>query len=134
MAKQYAMYSGSEHLREHPHISADGCLINPGDRHVHYHSRHLMTALPRTTLSQAPHVLRQAPHVERSVLHVVADIVSKRLGVFYALVEGANRARVGAGIVNRLALLQKLNGSIDVFRLGPVREGGRGEEDQRQRQ
>ena len=116
MAQQDAVDAGGEHLREHPGIGADRRLVDSGDRHVDDHGRRAMAALGRTALRQPAHVVRQPFDVERGVLHVVADVVGEGLGVFLALFEGAGRAGMRAGVIDRLTLFEKLDRPIDAFR------------------
>ena len=89
-----------------------------------------MAALCRTALGEAAHVFRQALDVEGRVLHVVADVIGIGLGIFDALFERARRAGMRARVINGLALLEKLDGPVDVFRFRPGCERGNGERQQ----
>jgi hypothetical protein len=55
------------------------------------------------------------------MLHVITDVVGIRLCVFLPLVETSLSAAVRAGVVNRLALPEQLDGAVDVLRLWRLR-------------
>ena len=124
MAQQHAVDAGGQHLRELPRIGADRRLVRPGDRHVHDDGGRAMAAFRRAALRQPAHIIRQALHVEGSVLHVVADVVRQCLGVLLTLFERSRRPRMGAGVIDGLALFEKLDGPVDALRFRGLRQRG----------
>src|SRR5262245_58852458 len=67
-----------------------------------------MAALRRPAIRQSLHESAQRSEVQRAVLHLVIDVIGPRLGHLLAFFITAMPARV----INRLALLQKLNRAI----------------------
>jgi hypothetical protein len=92
-----------EHLLEHPRVRADGRFIGAVDREVDDDRRRAVAALRRPALREAAHV------------------VGPRLRALDALLEAAVRPFVRAGVVDRLPLLEQLDGAVDSRRLRRLR-------------
>jgi hypothetical protein len=117
MTQEDPVDAGRQHLLEHPGVRAHRRFVGAVDRNVDDHRRRPMSTLRRPALHQALHVVGETLHVERRMLHVVADVISVGLRVFDALRVAAFRTVVRTGVVNRLALFQELDGSVDPLRL-----------------
>src|SRR2546425_569503 len=113
MRQNYAMYTGSEHLREHPRIRVNGCLVCAINRHIDNDRGRAMTAFGRTTGSKSLHVLGKTLDVIRRMFHVIADVVRIGLSVFLPLLETALRAGMRASVIDGLSLREQIDRSID---------------------
>ena len=122
MRQQHSVHTRRQHLIEHPRVCANRSLVEAVHRHIHDDCRGAMATFRRPALYQALHVFRESLDIERRVFHVVADVIGERLRVFDALFEGAGRARMRPGVVNRLAIRQQLKRSVDVLRLVRLRD------------
>ncbi len=120
-----------EHLLEHPRVRANRGFVGAVDRHVHDHRGRAMTALGRSALGEAAHVVAEPFDVERGVLHVVADVVGIRLRVLDALLEVPVGPFVRPGVVDRLPVGEQLDRAIDPLPLRRV-VGQHGHDNQRE--
>ena len=127
MGEHHAVHAGGEHLVEHPGVGMDRLRIHAVYGHVDDNRRRAMTASVRAAGCQPAHVLLQALYVEGSVLHVVADVIRVGLRVFHSLLVGASSSRVRAGVVDRLAFCQELDGLVDALRFCGLGHDGRGD-------
>ena len=66
----------------------------------------------RTAIHEAAHELTQRGDVKGAVFHLIVDVVVRSLGKLLAFLVTTTSCRV----VDRLALIEKLNGPIDPFR------------------
>ena len=84
-----------------------------------------MSAFGWTGIRQAAHELHERRHVERIVLHVVADVVRPRTRHCAAAVVCACSCRLDEFEVDRLPLLEQLDGFVDARRHDRLSDDGR---------
>ena len=102
-----------EDLAKLPTIEAHDLRINPFDRCFNNHRGRAMAAGGRTAVNQTAHIIVKASHIKRAMLHANIDIVSPGVGIEFALFIGEDVASMAAGIIDRLILRQKFNGTVD---------------------
>ena len=72
-----------------------------------------VTRARRAALDEPAHIFGKARHVERPVLHSDIDVIGPDMRVLAPLPIGQHVAAMAAGVINRLVLLQKFDGTID---------------------
>ena len=102
-----------EDLAKLPTVEAHDLLINPFDWRFDDHRGRAMAAGGGTTVNQAAHVVVEPRHIKRAMLHADIDIVGPGVRIKFALLIGDDVASMAAGIIDRLILRQKFNGTVD---------------------
>ena len=122
LAEQQAVHAAAEDLAELPRIEADVCGIGAVDRRLDDDCRRAVTRAGRAALDEPAHIFGEARHVERPVLHADIDVIGPDMRVFAPLRVGQHVAAMAAGVIDRLVLLQKFDGAVDMVGHGfPVR-------------
>src|SRR5690242_9392437 len=121
VAQQDPVDAGGQYLLEHPRVGAYCGFIGSPDRDIHDHGGRSMAGSSGSARGESLHVSRKSRYIVRSGFHVVADVIGPGLGVLLTLLESADRAGMRSGVVNRLALFQQLDGSVDSFRFWRLR-------------
>src|SRR5690348_17236303 len=118
LAEQHAVHAAAEDLAELPCIEADIGSIGAVDRRLDDHRRRAMTRARRAALDEPAHIFGEPRHVERPVLHPDIYVIGPDMRVLAPLRIGQHVAAMTAGVIDRLILLQKLDGSVNAVRHG----------------
>ena len=112
LAEQDAVHATAEQLPELPGIEAHVRLVGAVDRRFHDDRGRPVSALHRSTVDQATHVLGKSGQVKGAVLHADVDVVCPGMGILPALLMRQHMPGMPAGVVDRLVLRQQVDRPI----------------------